>query len=324
MSEKTVSMGSSAYGTKPGNYSAEGFVIPLLAVSLVVLLTFVSFAVDLGAGYAEKRRLQIGTDAAALAGALRLDGSLDAAANQALVQPEAERAALANNITLVELNAMGGVRVGNWSPANKSFTPDAQPINAVRVMARRTQEVYFASVLGWTKLAPAARSIAARGGANAARCVVPFGIDQDHVNDKEFGDRLFVGFESPGNWGKLDVGGNMSGYGNFYDGFVDGVCGVTLRAGDMVLPAPGFAAVNNGFTDRIGRDPFVIIPIIDEWEQGSSDTVEVLGFVKVKLIDDGSTGHNWTGEVEFVEQFGGAGLGGPTGNPFMPSRALVQ
>ena len=304
--------------------SAGGFIVPLFAVFLLVLLSFVALAIDLGSGYVEKRRLQIATDAAALAGALAIDSTLDVAANLALVQPEAQKAAFANELTLAELQARGGITVGNWDLNNKVFSPNTAPVNAVRVMAERTRSTFFAHLIGWKSLAPAVSSVAAAGKATGARCVVPFGIHQDKVHGKAFGERIFVGFESPGNWGKLDVGGNMSGYNQFYDAFTNGICGTTLKVGDMVDPAPGFAAVDNGYTARIPINPYIIIPIIKTWPPGSSAPVEVLGFVKAKLIGDGSTGHNWTGEIEFVEKFSGSGLGGPPDDPYMNSRALVQ
>ena len=57
--------------------SERGATLITVALMLVVLLSFLALAVDVGAGYVERRRLQSVADAAALAGVQVLVNNLD-------------------------------------------------------------------------------------------------------------------------------------------------------------------------------------------------------------------------------------------------------
>ena len=61
-----------------------GTVIPLVALSIVVLLGMAAFAVDLGLLYGERRQAQTAADASALAGALAMSGGESAAVTDAM------------------------------------------------------------------------------------------------------------------------------------------------------------------------------------------------------------------------------------------------
>jgi len=127
----------------------RGQILVLVAISLVVLLGFAALAIDIGYFYHTKNQLQGAADAAALAGAVKLDGTNDP------IQPDARHEA----ITYAELNSASGspvhlsnddsnvlakdngindITVGSW--AANTYTAGGTPVNAVQVRARSTNK----------------------------------------------------------------------------------------------------------------------------------------------------------------------------------------
>jgi Flp pilus assembly protein TadG len=109
-----------------------------VAIALVVIIGFAALAIDIGYFYHTKNQLQGAADSAALAGAALLDGT------NSLTQSNAKLEA----VKFAGLNMASGspvqldptniddVAVGSW--VANTFTPNAPPINAVRVRARKT------------------------------------------------------------------------------------------------------------------------------------------------------------------------------------------
>ena len=64
---------------QPPQSLRRGVIMVLTAVLLVVMLGFVAFTVDIGLIQLTKTQLQAAADAGALAGAMELSGTLDAA-----------------------------------------------------------------------------------------------------------------------------------------------------------------------------------------------------------------------------------------------------
>ncbi len=122
----------------------RGQILVLVAISLVVLLGFAALAIDLGYFYHTKNQLQGAADAAALAGAIKLNGTSD------LTQTDARTEA----VTYAGLNTASGspvhlssdgsnalsennnITVGSW--ATNTYSPGVTPVNAVQVKARST------------------------------------------------------------------------------------------------------------------------------------------------------------------------------------------
>ena len=305
-----------------------GGVIPLVAVVILVLLQSLSFAIDLGNAYVEQRKIHIAADAAALAGVAvyaNVPGAIDSVAvAEASIVPEAREIANANGLSDQELVLGGGIIPGNWDPAARVFTARTPPLNAVRVLAGRNVPTFFARLFNWDFLQPKVYSTARIGGANRVQCAVPFGIDDDLLVGKEFGDVIFIGRESPGNWGKLDIGDNMSDGGQFEESMIEGICDVRLSVGDAVSPGTGFAGVRSGFDGRIEVNPIVIIPIVDEFHEGNSVDSIIMGFIAVEIISNGNRGAHWNGNIRLIDANAGTGTGGPLGPPFATSRVLVE
>lgn len=117
--------------------SQKGFALVWVVLMIVVLVGLVSLAVDLGYMYVAKGQLQNAADAAALAGAARLDGSADEVAN---AKAEAKKFAQANKaagdaVIITDQDIL----VGNYnaSIADTPFRVGMTPYNAVQVTARR-------------------------------------------------------------------------------------------------------------------------------------------------------------------------------------------
>jgi Flp pilus assembly protein TadG len=137
----------------------KGFSLVMLALSVVVLFGFGALAIDVGHLYQVKDQLQVAADAAALAGAAKLDGTSDPA--QTAARSEAQRIAALNfadvattavpaygqshgaavgspiPVALKLPQSSGDIIVGNWD--GTTFTPadGTVTINAVEVNARR-------------------------------------------------------------------------------------------------------------------------------------------------------------------------------------------
>lgn len=139
----------------------KGVSLVLLALAVVVIFGFGALAIDIGHLYNVKNQLQVAADAAALAGAARLVGENDL--TQTNARNEAQRIA-ALNVADVAYDAVpgfgqspgaaegqpipvslqlpqeaGDIEVGNWDGA--IFTPSGVPVNAIKVVAKRTGNV---------------------------------------------------------------------------------------------------------------------------------------------------------------------------------------
>lgn len=172
-----------------------GVSIVILALSLVMLLTFAALAIDAGNLYVAKNELQNAADAGALAGARRLyteDGSsVNINANQV-----ATDTAIAN-YSQGDPVEVTSVRRGHWSFATRTFTAnpslepvelfdkttaelDADPnfINAIEVVTERNAtpvQAFFGYVFGEDSYQSAARAVAYIGFAGTLR---PADVDQ--------------------------------------------------------------------------------------------------------------------------------------------------
>ncbi len=182
----------------------RGAVAIIIAISIVMLISFGALAVDLGHLYVVRNELQDAADAGALAGARFLyneDGTVNEGANQI-----AYSAAIANTSEgkAVEVNWSGGngddVQRGHWSFAARTFTPnssldpvvlwgkstedldnDPNFINAVRVKTRRETSPassFFAKILGYQNFVKSAEAIAYIGFAGT---LPPHDVDQPIV-----------------------------------------------------------------------------------------------------------------------------------------------
>jgi Flp pilus assembly protein TadG len=154
--------------TRPRN--RRGAVLALVAASLVMILAFVVFTVDVGYITVTKTQLQNASDSAALAGAMNLVNGFGPGAtmNTATVTGTAENAAVtasaankAGNINAVYCNGTRDVQLGQyqWNAASSSWTMNwgVTPYNLAKVTLHRDEAgtgndgplpLFFAPVFG--------------------------------------------------------------------------------------------------------------------------------------------------------------------------------
>jgi Flp pilus assembly protein TadG len=131
------------------SHDCEGAVAAMAAVSLVVILGFGAFAIDMSYAYATRNRLQVTAEAAALAAAPELPNQAAATA-KALEYVEDNMPAANNGMVLDSSDVV----FGNWNPTTETWTAGASPINAVEVTTRRSSdnqnrlELFLGPILG--------------------------------------------------------------------------------------------------------------------------------------------------------------------------------
>ena len=142
-----------------------GSAIAMFAVFLMVGAGFAAIVIDGGHLYSLKSKLQTTADAAVLVAVSELPDT-DAARTAAIVMagknmPTGEHGAVLANADVV---------TGNWDSGTRTFTPAGDPINAVRVVTRRSQAngnaagLFFAPILGFNQVDVETTAIARTGG----------------------------------------------------------------------------------------------------------------------------------------------------------------
>ena len=105
---------SDRLGSRTRGDDESGFVIVFVALTLVVCMTFVAFAIDVGAGLSERRQDQTAADSASLAGVQLLSDGARAAADEAARQVAQN---LKQSYTAAEWKAMWGGCTDSSRPA---------------------------------------------------------------------------------------------------------------------------------------------------------------------------------------------------------------
>lgn len=159
----------------------RGFALVWVALVLPIILLFSVLAVDVGYLYMAKGQLQNAADAAALAGAAKLDYStnpLQAAARvEAIKFAEANKAARASvgvaNDNSNDFADGNDIRFGYWNGSDFLLWGDAGipatvAINAIQVRTRRTAgspggqvAIHFGKLFGWDRMSASAVATAA-------------------------------------------------------------------------------------------------------------------------------------------------------------------
>ena len=121
--------------------SPRGAVVVVTAVLLVVLLVFAGLAIDAGYLYVTRVELQRTTDAAALAAASHVDWGGDLTEMTRIANRPAQEFALRNPAArqAVKFDPASDVELGVFDRYKRVFYPGANPINAIRVTARRSE-----------------------------------------------------------------------------------------------------------------------------------------------------------------------------------------
>jgi len=158
----------------------QGGVMVIVAISLLMFLALAALVVDLGQGLSVKTQLQEVADAAALAAASQLDGTI-AGINNANDQANAyasKNKAAGSTVTLLPAD----IEFGSWDMSTKVFNPILSGglgypdgVNAVRITARRDAAsgtalaTTFAKSFGRNTLEVKTQAVAERAG--PSQCV---------------------------------------------------------------------------------------------------------------------------------------------------------
>ncbi|WP_263378073.1 pilus assembly protein TadG-related protein [Granulicella paludicola] len=156
----------------------------IAAVCLVMLVSFIGLAIDVGNLRYQQRKLQAAADAAALAAALELQ-SCGTSHNCSAMQTAASKSVTENAYTGAALvlncgaTASSGLTLMLNNPvcANGSSDPNASNTNYVEVVMKQYKSTYFASLLGFTSVPVVARAEATRA---PAPCI--YALDKTSTN----------------------------------------------------------------------------------------------------------------------------------------------
>lgn len=161
----------------------RGVYAVITALLLVVLCGFVALAIDLGTVRLTEAQLQAGTDGAAIAGTMKLDGTRDgmSSAVTAAGAVAAANKALGSAINVTSGPEGSAVTLGTWNSSSRTFTASSSPtaVNAVKVRATRPSMLsFFGSIGGNRYMGAASESIAmyVRGGAGQVPYYLPFSL----------------------------------------------------------------------------------------------------------------------------------------------------
>ena len=130
----------------------RGSAAVMFAGGLVMLVGMAAIAVDLSHLFGLQGKLQTAADAAVLAAASELPDT-DAARSAALSYATKNMPTGSHGTVLVPSD----VATGNWDSDTRTFTADGAPLNAVRVVTRRSGDngnavgLFFARVLGFNE-----------------------------------------------------------------------------------------------------------------------------------------------------------------------------
>ncbi len=151
----------------------SGTVLAFSGMALAMLMASAAIAVDMGYAYVIKARLQGTADFAALVGMAELIDE----ASESNIKTTAQAYAVLNmpSESNGEVLSQDDVTLGNWDAGTRVFTPDTAPLNAVRVVTRRSDDngnplnLFFARVLGIEDVNISRMAIATR---TTSDCVV--------------------------------------------------------------------------------------------------------------------------------------------------------
>ncbi len=274
-------------------FSADqrGAVLVLVSLSLVALMGFAAFCLDVGVLYKARREMVTAADAAALAGAKELAISKGANVTEAI--SEAKKYATEKN----------GADETHTNAGVKNIGIDGRQV--IEVTAGKNTEYTFAKVLGFKNKIVSAKAVATWGYPTEVKGgnVLPLFIDEDQykLGDGNLHDEKL---EYPGNWGLLDVGSGENAVNLAIQGYPLDLSKV-FSVGEIVTgeSKPGLGqsiidAIEKDFSPpekdgrmiRYDRNEVTmdgLIPIIKVSEEKSEGKLklEILGFAVYRIKD---------------------------------------
>lgn len=302
----------------------RGDTLVLLTVFMVALFAFAALSIDVGNVLVARNRMQEAGDAAALAAVK----DWKAGAVVSTVQQVARDFAAANGVAT---NEVFSVRVGKWE--NNTFVEQnsitSTNVPAVEVTTRRTIDMLFARVVGFSAMTPGTVSIAICGQANSAARVLPWAACGTIVPAKcaqipiQFTDSIAAdgacsgSGPNSGNFGQITLPGG-SGSSWYKNNIISGYQGI-LSVGQILDTDTGISwgPTTSGIDDRIGDAPpydcssstppdprrVGILPRFDSIDVNGKKMVKITGFYTVVI--NGYVKNTKTVWVTFIEKYDG-------------------
>jgi hypothetical protein len=241
----------------------RGATMVLVVVGLAALIAMAGLALDTAHVLLNKSRLQSALDAAALAGAKKLDQS----ASTTLASADAASVFNLNVLQFPELNKAGLTLTTQFSSTLNPFSAGTTPAAFVRTsITGFTTQMSLISVLGINSINVGGSAVAGPSPSVVQACgVVPVGMcGTSAAGGPLYGyavgqvtglnDARVSGAIGPGNFGLLALGGN--GAAKVHSNFDNGYQGCR-STGNSVSTEPGKAAgpVSQGIDDRFTSPP---------------------------------------------------------------------
>ena len=259
----------------------RGAAAVLLSLLLVPMLGFAAIAIDVGAIYAERARLQVGADAAAIA-----------------VAQDCSRGSCGNMLATAQA----------LITANDTEGTAAQPVLSsaplsVTVTGGTPKEHWFAPILGHDSTAVSATAQVGWGSPSAGTAVLPLTFSWCSFKAQTGGGLPSDTTVQTINLSKTDSVGQCTGpSGNFVPGgfgFLEAdssACEVTSAIGEPLQSEPGESPPSGcepeDFAGFVGQT--VLLPIFDEYGgTGNGAWYRVYGYAAFKL-----TGYAFTGQFK--------------------------
>lgn len=182
----------------------RGAVLPIMALSLVVLMVMTAFSVDIGRQILRRREAQAVADVVALDMARQVDGRTRSEIESDPQWDQTRRdAAARNDFPVDQVTAV----LGDWNPYTQVFTPSAltDVPDSVQVNAFDDVPFYFARVIGIDKGSVARDAVATQLGPCVGECCVVLPCD----------DPPDSSFPRPGTQAEGELGSVFAGF-QFY------------------------------------------------------------------------------------------------------------
>lgn len=305
-------------------HQERGFVIFLFLVFATVLMMSLAFAVDIGKAHDQQRQIQIAADASSLAAV----GALTQNPTYSNVLATVTSIAQSNGVSYAELMD-NPPRCGTWSNgafiANQTAHCDSSS-TAVEVSIFRSLPTNFARVLNKDQLNLRARAIGYLPPPVNGSCIRPFGVESSflsRLNLSPGGTFSVQGNQGSGNWGKLDIGGNMSSGSQYTSMMLNNVCHADVARGHSVSVGTGNAQIDQVFQTLLddSTPPFaaknMILALTSDFGNGNG-LVQIDQFIKVDLLNQSGSGSRWQATFRVVE------WDAQPDPPSQPSRQLVE
>lgn len=268
----------------------------IVAVSTVFMVAVVAFVTDFGTAYTNKRILQNGVDAAALAAAHEI--TVTAESSDTCLTIEATLEGATRSTAKSQFIANGAAKGGVFEEDlyDVSCAPSGSGAVEVTVVGTELSPNFFGGVAGRTDgIELEARARAAVGPAGVPYGVRPLALCRDaawetvpvpgelftYVYDN---DEDACG-ESAGNWGVVSFDGSNNSTGEWLQ---NGYTGSMPMTPEWVSGDPGVDA----FTSADARsalqgilDEEIVVPVYEEYngEGGNNSALRIVGFVGVKI-----------------------------------------